>query len=249
MKPVIGIVGSSYSQGNQPYISKDKILSYTKSFEEHLKNYYPDIKFINVSFSGKGSERYLHNLIHLKEDFDITHLLIENIEDRSINHINLNHHLVFNLYNQLWKDPSLKEKIIKSTSLTSDYSSSIINRKPTSDILYKSTLNGVPIKKVKNFVDVLSYKFHRDYSLKIFGFRNVENTIKLCNILKVKPINWSHRPGELFYNDFGISVKEYIEKNWSGKFEEYSCDGTHCNDYAIDRLCKEYFKVIIDRAL
>lgn len=251
MKPIIGIIGSSFSEGNQPYLGRYKNKRKAKNthrFEYHLNNYYPNVEFINVAKSGKGSERFVHNVIHLKEQFDITHLLIESIEDRRLNHLQNNTRECTELFNKLRRDKELINETVKDLSLGVPFSGHIIHQNAKTLDTNDTALHGIPKKKIGNYIDVISYHFHKDMSSKIYGLMNVENTVKICKLLGIKPIHWSQRSDGLFYNDFGKSVLEHMN-TWDKHFSKCSSDGLHCNDYAVDRLCQEYFKVIIDRAL
>jgi hypothetical protein len=176
-------------------------------------------------------------------------VLIENIEDRR-------HNIIFNeLSNQ---DKILKD-IESDSHFRSYYSekfslenylglgSSIMHRNPN-DIKIKTVLENVPVKKIKNWLDVQFMIYGTDVMNKILGVKNVENAESLCKMIGIKTIHWSHRPEKSFRNDFGTSAKAYIMHNW-GEFEQYSSDGTHCNDYAVDKLCQEYFKPLIESVL
>ena len=251
MKPVIGIVGSSFSQGGQPYTKRYKNKNgsaFTLPFENHLNKYYPDIKFINVAKSGKGSERYVHNIIHLKEHFNVTHLLLENIEDRTLNHIQTETKKCKEFLEEISQDKSRWKEVAKDFSLGDPFLGQLIGRDIKTFDASDTALEGVTTKRLKHYFSVIDYHFHADKSAKLYGLRNVENTVKLCKLLGIRPIHWSHRSHPVFRNDFGMGVLKFMS-TWKRQFSTYSCDGTHCNDYAVDKLSQEYFKVIIDRAL
>lgn len=246
----IGIIGSSFSEGHQPYL-KHKIVDrkHTLRFEVHLKNHMPEHDFFNLALSGQGSERFLENTILLKDKYNIDILLIENIEDRS--------------HNRLWVDPNNHREMLADIEqnperrkfytelLSSQDCRSMCTSIFNNYLNHKNTLlEQVPVKKVKNWVDVQSYIFYKDVMLKLLGIKNVENTVKLCNFLNITPVHWSQRHESCFLNDNGLGVREYINQNWKGKFEvKHSSDGTHCNDEAVDRLCKEYYKPILENVL
>lgn len=254
----IGIIGSSFSQGNQQYHSNIKkkynpnIMgkdNCTLFFDEHLKKYLPQHNFFNVALSGRGSERFLDSIINLKKLHNIDAVLIENIEDRR-------HNIIFNnlpaqskILTNINTDSHFRSYYSERFSLENylDLDSSIANKAPEY-ISTETILENVPIKRVKNWLDIQFMIYSRDIMNKILGVKNVENTESLCKILEIKTMHWSHRQEKYFRNDFGTSVKAYILENW-GSFEQYSSDGLHCNDYAVDRLCQEYFKPLIESVL
>lgn len=254
----IGIVGSSFSQGNQPYYKniikkyKPNIMGkndYTLFFDEHLKKHLPQHDFFNVASSGRGSERFLDSIIHLKKLYNIDAVLIENIEDRR-------HNIMFyelskqdNILKDIESDSHFRSYYSEKFSLENylGLSRTIMYRNPN-DVKIDTVIENVPVKKIKNWLDVQFMIYGSDVMNKILGVKNVENTESLCEMLGIKTIHWSHREQRYFRNDFDTSVKTYIEQNW-GAFEQYSSDGCHCNDYAVDKLCQEYFKPLIESVL
>lgn len=255
----IGIVGSSFSQGSQPYFKEiikkynPKILGKDKKtlpFEKHLKNYFPNFEFFNFSESGQGSERYLENILYLHKLHNIKYLLVENVEDRSQN--------TTDRYLEIHKE--ILEEIIFDSSKRKYYAEkfSIENYKGTKVSVINKNINffndrstmltEIPSKKVNNWIEVQNYLHLKSTMVKILGVKNIENAETLCEILGIKTIHWSHRQEKYFRNDRGLSVKSHIAHNW-GTFEQYSSDGTHCNDYAVDKLCQEYFKPLIENVL
>jgi hypothetical protein len=252
----IGIIGSSFSQGGQPYYKNIKKKyrptvmgqnNCTLFFDEHLKKHLPQHDFFNVALSGRGSERFLDNIINLKKLYNIDAVLIENIEDRRHNIIFNNLPVQEEILKNIEKNSHFRSYYSEKFSLEHYLDSSIAN-KNSKDVIIGTILESIPIKKVKNWLDVQFVIYLTDNMNKILGVKNVENTESLCKILEIKTIHWSHRQENYFRNDFGVSAKSYIEKNW-GSFEQYSSDGTHCNDHAVDKLCQEYFKLLIENVL
>lgn len=245
----IGIIGSSFSEGNQPYtprpIKGDKN---TLRFEVHLKNHMPGHDFFNLSHSGQGSERFLENTVLLKDKYNIDILLVENIEDRSQNKLHCNLDEQWNILRDIEKNPQLRKSYAEE--LTAGNYKNIWTSVFNNYLDPKNTLlKDVPLKKVKNWIDVQSYIYYKDIMLKLLGMKHVENTITLCDLLGIKPVHWSQRHEACFLNDNGLGVREYIAQNWKGSWSKYTSDGTHCNDEAVDRLCVEYYKPIIENAL
>lgn len=245
----IGIVGSSFSEGNQPYTPwRSKGAKNTLRFQEHLKNHLPEHDFFNFAYSGQGSERFLENTLVLKDKYDIDILLIENIEDRSQNRVHYNLKEQWKILTDIQENPESRKFYAEKFS-SGNYKhiwNSIYNNYFDPE---NTLLHDVPKRKVRNWIDVQSYIFYKDIMLKILGVKHIENTIKLCNFLNIKPVHWSQRHEACFLNDNGLGVRKYIENSWKGSWSKYTCDGTHCNDKAVDRLCKEYYKPILENVL
>lgn len=239
----IGIVGSSFSEGHQPY--SDQEGKYTLRFQEHLKKYFPQHEFINTAISGRGSDRYLENIINLKSVYNIDILLLENVEDRSQNYLHCNFDIQKEILDDIATNKESRRFYAEKFSLE-NYKNLWVT--PFRELNRKTLLNKVPSRMAKHWVDVHSYMYFHDEMRQVYGVKHVENSVQLCKFLNIIPIHWSQRQAPYFLNDFGISARGYIESNW-GPFENYSCDGTHSNDYAVDRLCQEYYKPLIENVL
>ncbi len=76
----LGIVGSSFSTGR--HYDKNKT-ECNPSFEDLIKQQLKIDTVYNASQSGMGMEKYLNSIVYLKKHYDIDHLLVEIINDRT----------------------------------------------------------------------------------------------------------------------------------------------------------------------
>lgn len=229
----IGIVGSSFSQGGdmQPIEGSDEEWELINHpFEYTLEYYNPQHQFFNAAMSGRGSERFLNNLLHLKDRYDITHLLIEIIQNRSVNYFWYKEEQYKNDLNN-WTDD-----MVYKYSVEEDYEHLASMNKPQDYAINQSLYKDFSKKDIQTMADLSAYSLYRSAHLDLLAVRDVKNTIKLCEMIGVKPICWSfkmhtaqfapHIFNEMI--DAPDHLVSFIEKNGLS-YVDNTCDGLHLN--------------------
>lgn len=220
----IGILGGSQAQGKQPYPDG----SFTKPLDYHLKKVFPEFEFYNVAISGRGSERYVNNIIQLVDQYDIDAVLVDKMSNRSFNYF---------WYNEDGYDVLLKKddaEISKTLSLYEEKFSTYAHR--SSDLYIKpSVLNSLPREMIENWNNLTLF-LDNSKSQYALGRRDMYNTRKLCEVYGIEMIEWS----------FNTELKDILIKTFS-EWEKVTCDGHHMNDLAMEWAVKHYFAPLFER--
>lgn len=239
----IGIVGSSFSQGRDGKIVDEEWVPLTKYLDEYLTDEMPHHNFYNVAKSGRGTERYLNNIVHLKKEYDITHLLIEVIQHRTVNYFWYNEEQYANDLNNWDRSALLKYSIEDDVDIVS-----FINSEDDSYIS-KSVFSDFSMKDIATWRDLNSYALYKSKHLQILAARDIETSISMCEMIGIIPIRWSFDltlPYDCLKTDVEYELVEYMKK-CGISYKDNTCDGRHLNDYAHRWAAKNYFKPIFER--
>lgn len=249
----IGIVGTSHSQGYQPYtngLSKEEIKSFwqnknskfTKSFEHHLQTAMPMYKFINLAASGRGSERYLECVVHLKKQHNIDALLLEISADRTANTFYRCEQKMSYWEKHLLEHPNDIDIFINEFFNNNGIYTCSINK--VFDDNDNGILNNIPENKLSVWRQIQSIIFQESAQVRLLGMKQLKQTYDLCNMLDVKVIPWNFRVTDISV----IPLKQNMPFNvWmhTNGLENNYCDGWHGDDVAYAKGAKEYFMPLI----
>ena len=239
----IGIVGSSFSEGGHGHWENEVYHNETRYFQEYLKDAHPHHNFYNAAVSGRGSERYLANVIHLKERYDITHLLIEIIQNRTVNHFWYNEE-VYQTDLENW-DANASYKY----SVNDDLALLASSNNTKSYFIEKSIYNDFSNADISKWSDLNSYSLYKSTHLQVLAARDIDNTVKLCKMLGIVPIKWSFNL-RLPYKCFEIDSKYELVaamENDGLSYKDNTCDGIHLNDYGHQWAVKNYFSPLFEQ--
>ena len=228
----IGVLGGSHAQGAQPYkdLSKKSFFDkfkkkelqpkvLTNSLDFHLSNAMPGFDFYNVAISGRGSERYLSNIVQLLESFSVDVILVDTLANRS--------------FNYFWYDAERvksipDDQVAMRLSLMEEKYASYANR--THDVyVNESPLKNCSPKFIKNWNDAVTLLGSSEV-FDALGKRDIENVRSLCDRCGVSLVEWS-------FND---DLKNVLLKTFV-KFDTVTSDGHHMNDLAMDWAARNYF--------
>lgn len=240
----IGILGGSHAQGKQPYKTQPPKRSifqlfkkqpevqekFTNPLEVHLTNAMPDFDFYNVAISGRGSERYVNNIIQLVEQYDIDAVIVDKMSNRSFNYFWYNE----DGYNSLLEKDDAE--ISKTLSLYEEEFSTYAHRTPNC-FIEPSVLNQLSPKVIQNW-NKLTLFLDKSKSQYALGRRDMYNTQKLCEVYGIKYIEWS----------FNLELKPILEETFVD-WNTITCDGHHINDLAMSWAADHYFRPKIFEAL
>lgn len=186
---IVGIVGSSHSTGEHGLADG----SATVKIDEHFKKYLKNTKIINCAQGGKGSELFLRSIIYLKEKYDIKHLLMEFIHDRS--DVNANISKLENIPEfggGIYPAINTANTVDEILSMTIEYSHMYDLQTFISD-------NFVGIfkdlqKKEKNWREI-QMVISSDYNMRNYwSMVNIGLSLKLCKLLNIRVVGWQQGP-------------------------------------------------------
>jgi len=186
---VLGIIGSSHSTGEHELANGNC----TTKFETHFNKYLPNTKIVNCAQGGKGSELFLRNIVYLKEKYDIKHLLMEYMHDRS--DINAN---ISKLENTPEFDGGLYPIINKANtvdeilSMTIEYSHMFNLQTFISDEFVGIFKNLQ--KKEKNWREIQMLIFSDENMRNYWSMVNIGLSLKLCKLLNIRVVCWQQKP-------------------------------------------------------
>lgn len=236
----IGILGGSHAQGAQPYIDNSKKSFFdklkkkppqqeilTNPLDFHLSKAMPGFDFINVAISGRGSERYLQNIVQLVDKFSVDVIVADTMANRSFNYFWYNENAIKSL---------VKNEVPMRLSLMEEKYSSYSTR-TGKDYLEHSPLQNISSTIVNNWTQVNTILGASDV-FDVLGQRDMENTRILCDKYGLVFLEWSFE-----YELKDILLETFI--NW----ETITCDGHHMNDIAMDWAAKNFFAPKIFGAL
>ena len=235
----VGIVGSSFSSGNinlaknaksidwenysdDDYIMSDGKYHKTRPLVDVLKTY-SEYNFYSLAEPGFGSEKYLSDVIYLKNKYDIDILLIEFIENRSSryhysnsdhysNIVDNNLHEFMDMYKESFGEQNIFKRIKGKE--------------------WNQFLNDVNTPKTILF----------------FTLHDIIQTMNLCKIANIIPIIWCYcfwigsswnskvdnflklYDDDVIKFDKSYTALEYFYKKYNGNEKDFLCDGCHLND-------------------
>lgn len=239
----IGIVGSSFSQGGDGRFVDGEFLRYTDFLHEYLKNEMPEHSFYNAARSGRGTERYLNNLVHLKERHDISHLLIEVIQNRSVNYFWYNEDQYETDLNNWNDDLSYQYSLLEDDDIVT-YINGV-----DSSYFQKSVYSDLSVNDLQKWKDISAYSLYKSSHLRVLAARDITNTVKLCKMLNIIPIKWSFDL-RMLYDCFKIDAEyELVEcmENNGISYKDNTCDGLHLTDFGHRWAAKNYFAPLFRR--
>lgn len=218
----IGIVGTSFSQGQAPIGSH-----FTKPLEYHLMNAMP-YEFYNTAASGRGTERYLSCIVHLKQKYSIDAVLLEYATNRSAN--------------SYW---------INETEETGDLNDIIENNKEYVGSInnINNTTKGVPNRFSKR--DIRAWKqiseslFYESLGTRIQGINDIKQSWDLCEMLNIKVIGWEFKNNHILFKKNFVPFTTWMKLHCTTPQENWYCDGTHASDSVYEQGAEEYFKPLI----
>jgi len=240
----VGIIGSSNSKGNNHQDSNQV----SDDMADVCKHFMPDYDFINCAFQGFGSERFLQYTVYLKETYNITHLLIENVENRTHKSFHDGSYWFDKMEREVGQDPSkIKNFYPRFMKHRNVYYTPWLNEKR-----WKNTVLGdVPLKKAKTWCDI-NLMLVRAKQFYMQGLIDVHATKTLCKHLKIRPIVWVYdpRPGRVGDHHTIPSALEYF-RNIKGnkKREPIGPDEAHLTNEAQYELVEVYIKPMIEKAV
>ena len=239
----IGIVGSSFSQGGDGRNVDGEYVRYTDYLHEYLQNEITEHSFYNAARAGRGTERYLNNVIHLKERYEISHLLIEVIQNRSVNYF---------WYNEEQYDKDLAEwddyNSYKYSVLEDDDIVTYVNG-AKNNYFEKSIFLDFSKNDLQKWQDISAYSLYKSSHLRVLAARDITNTVKLCKMLNIVPIKWSFNMRinfDCFKIDAEYELVECMENNGIS-YKDNTCDGLHLNDFGHRWAVKNYFTPLFER--
>jgi len=225
----VGIIGSSFSEGDQnnPIEGNPNSKFLTDIFKEYNTN--KEINFYSLAKGGAGTEEYLGDIIYLKQKCNIKILLIEIIENRS-------------------GCNSLKTEL-KNLDL-----SSVVDKKEFIRFYQKNYRRIYKHLGTKTVIDNTGWI---KKEIAFITLHDIVQTLNLCDLLDIKPIVWCYRLLEddnSFFSKYFHKLKLPLEKfdnfetvskrffkKYKGKKELYILDkGDHLNDNANIELVKDF---------
>ena len=251
----IGIIGTSHSQGQQPYtngMSKDKLRHYwkqkdtkfTKCLGDHLHNAMPENEFINFASSGRGTERYIGSVIQLKKQYNIDAVLMELSADRTANTYYKWEEKFTEWEKTIPVDDTMKHFNQDWYEKHGSYTGSI-------NSLFgdpMGILEGIPSNTLTAWKDVQKILFQESASVRVCGIGHMLQTIDLCNMLGIRIIPWEFRPIHIknLITTYDINFVDWMCEQG---LQDCLCDGWHADDEAYTQGAQKYFKPIIDKFL
>ena len=240
----VGIIGSSNSKGKN-HVGYGET---SDDMADVCKHFMPDYKFINCAYQGFGSERFLQYTVYLKETYNITHLLIENVENRTFKSFHKNWQWVEKMENEISKDPSkIKDHYPRFMKNYDVYYTPWFNEANWK----KSILKEVPAKQAKSWHDI-NFMLVRAKQFYMQGLIDVQSVKILCKHLKIRPIVWVYdpRPGRVGDHPTITSALEYFRDIKGNKKREHiGPDGGHLSKEAQYEIVEVYIKPMIEKAV
>lgn len=277
----VGIVGSSFSEGAQNIIVdgqflKDEDCNYitTKNLVHIFKDYNEnkELDFFSLADSGHGSEKYLSDIIYLKNKHDIKILLIELVENRAERMTPTKFEEYFKILNQTIPVTNLERKDNISGIIEFGHSKGMSFPLPFESYNKGSEQNFENfLDKMKNSKDL--YHYHDLNKLNVdkgkqgtkkiifFTMHDIVQTLNLCKLLNIIPVIWHYISPPLI--DYGfvklyqnslikfkkyLSAYEYFYKKNNGVSENFTCDGHHLNDISNEELVSNFLLPKIQEA-
>jgi hypothetical protein len=240
----IGIVGSSNSKGNN-HQGTDQV---SDDMADVCKYHMPDYEFINCAYQGFGSERFLQYTVYLKETYNITHLLIENVENRTHKSFHDGSYWFEKMEREVDKDPSkIKNYYPRFMKHKNVYYTPWLNEKR-----WKNTVLGdVPLKKAQTWCDV-NLMLVRSKQFYMQGLLDVHATKILCKHLQIRPMTWVYdpRPGRVGDHPKISSALSYFRDIKGNKKREHiGPDQGHLTNEAQYEIVEQYIKPIIEKTI
>lgn len=237
----IGIIGTSHSQGIQPYSTNLKQFyqsdekKFTKPLEYHLQAAMPEYKFYNVAASGRGTERYLSCIVHLKQKYSVDAVLLEYANNRTAN--------------SYWIHPSTETENIKQFS--EDYIEN--NREYIGSI---NNLSGIGLGIINQFSKheqnawrkISKAIFYETGSARLQGINDIKQAWDLCDQLDITVVAWEFTNYYITYRKNFLPFKSWMHTTDTDK-DNWFCDGHHANDKMYKLGAHEYFKPLIVDAI
>ena len=233
----IGIIGTSHSQGQQPYTDNLKdffkldpaVRTYTKPLEYHLKRAMPEHEFYNVACSGRGTERYLSCITHLKNTYSVQAILMEYSANRETN--------------AYWSN----ETVSKDNFNVKDYIEN--NSKYISSINGPTQVFGVPEqlsrREIQAWKDMCALLFHDSQGTRLRGLVDIQQSWDLCELLNITVIPWEFKNHSININRNFMPFIGWLNTIGIPEDQRY-CDGHHATDSILERAAVEYFKPLVD---
>jgi hypothetical protein len=174
----LGIVGSSFSTGGHYDVNK---MRRNPSFTDLIKQQLKIDTVYNAAQSGMGMERYLSSIVYLKKNYDIDHLLVEIINDRTplYTHISEEYPDVHN------------EEAIYGVDNAGSYTTFFNNHKAIARWLHRRPDLRKFFRKQANVLFELSTEIALDVNRQGF-YRHIalSQVIDLCKLLDIKVTAW-----------------------------------------------------------
>lgn len=239
----IGIIGTSHSQGRQPYTNNLKEFfkldpadrSYTEPLEYHLKRAMPEHEFFNVACSGRGTERYLSCITHLKNTYSVQAILMEYNANREPN--------------AYWSNETVSPYIfdVDKHKFVKDYIEN--NSKYISSINGPTQVFGVPEKlsrrEIQAWKDMCALLFHDSKGTRLRGLVDIQQSWDLCKLLDIAVIPWEFKNHSININRNFMPFIGWLTTTDIPK-DQWYCDGHHATDSILERAAVEYFKPLVD---
>lgn len=257
----IGIVGSSHSCGGHEISNKKyktlKNKTHTKFFTEMLNEHDDkNLNFINCAHAGKGTECFLENIIYLKTAYDISTLLIEVVDNRANQQIDIGKAIEepapiissrkFNVINNSSLTP---EELLSNTFDFRKYHNVRANIETIGDFWLGNTLSK-PAKTWKNVQRSIAG------DINMINYWTAIDTIlclKLCKLLGIKTVAWSmYTPLDqlpifksiIQYADIWIDFNKYNQARTFYLLTrgiDIYCDVNHVIEEVMEDMIKKFF--------
>lgn len=237
----IGIVGTSHSQGAQPIAPdleqfyKSTNRRFTQPLEQHLRAAMPDYEFYNMAASGRGTERYLSCIVHLKQKYSIDAVLLEYANNRSAN--------------SYWIHPSTETKNIEQFS--EDYienNQAYIGSINTLTKISKGIPNQFSKREQNAWRKISESIFYETGSARLQGQNDIKQAWDLCDQLGITVVAWEFTNYYIPYRKNFLPFKSWMHTTDIDK-ADWFCDGHHASNSMYRLGAYEYFKPLVMDAI